>query len=89
MIEDLKILHNHLGNLESGLYLLCITNDADGNKIEHDIDRLIGDLQFAMIDLEILESKVKLEQDLIDKNETLRALYEEYTVIRDLIGSEK
>lgn len=87
MIEDLKIIRNHIGNVESSVYDLCLrAPDAD---IGESVDRLIGDLQFVMIDLEELELKVEKEELLRSQNKTLRSLYNEYTTVRDLIGSEK
>ena len=61
---------------------------SEDHKIPYLMEDAFGSMDNAMGFLNDLVEAAQKESTLIKKNETLAALYKEYEMVRDLIGSE-
>lgn len=87
MIE-LQAVCNQLEDVENEVYSLDDELE-EKNYHEIDINKIMISLDIVIVSVGDLMKTIEKEESLIRNNKTLRALYEEYTTIRDLIGSEK
>ncbi len=87
---ELTAISNHIKDAENELYELSVNFEAElPEEVDIYIDKAFGSLDYARDFVDDLLKATQKEQDLIKGNETLKALYKEYTTVRDLIGSEE
>lgn len=89
--DSLDAICNHLSNVMNELHDLetNIYDDEEEDYFNNQFDRVVGSLQMAMLFVETLQKEVEKEDELLNENETLRQLYKEYELVRNLIGSEE